>query len=170
MHVVMTGFLLILLSGSWITVREVMAQSPNDVANTPCHKLASLQEELRQEYDRFSVVGRELTPNKTKRLADITTYKASLEVLCTNHQTPILINNRSTQDWIKELSDPNYAVRLNAGMALANSSAMHSELKALATVLSNVGTQDPDEFVRHFAQEALKSIQHAVQPPRQSPN
>lgn len=164
MHVVIAGFLLMFMSGALIDLHEVSAQSPNDVAKAPCPNLDPLKEELRQEYARLSVVGRELSPNETKRLADITAYKASLEVLCTNHQMPILINSRSTKDWIKELSDSNYAVRLNAGMALANSSAMHSDLKSLATVLSSVETKDSDEYVRHFAHEALKSLQHAVQP------
>lgn len=170
MYVAMTSVLLIFLSGNWIDVSEAKAQSSSDIASDPCSRLVPLQEELNQERARLSVVGHELSPNETKRLADITSYKSSLEVLCTNHQVPVLLNGRSAKDWIKDLSDTNYAVRLNAGMKLSENSAMHSDLKSLATVLSNTGTQDSDDYVRHFARAALQSIQHAVQPLPQSPN
>lgn len=149
---------LIFIIGPLLSEQDANAQALLEA----CTRLDPLRKQLKFDSAKQAVEGLPLRSDEIK-LTENAVYSDALDALCASNQKDMLLLGRTMNEWIGDLKSPNMPVRMSAAEKLGS---IHADIRLLTSALSEVQAQDPDEFVRHFAREALTKMKHSVETPK----
>ena len=126
-------------------------------------ELRTLREKFHAEWRGYQVRGQQPTAEEKIRIEELDRQIKALDEVSkvfSEGQSGVILNQRPLKDWVKDLqNEDKYDIRLGAAQTLTE---LGPSLKEVVDVLRDRAKKDTDQYVKHFAGEAVDIISKSV--------